>query len=228
VHHVQFAERAAYLADADALVVSDLHIGRDEQSAVTLPVGEREDLYQRLATHLDRFEPATVVFAGDVLHDFRGASVATSQSLERLASVCREAGADPRLVVGNHDPLLPSVWSGETHDAIELQDGTVVCHGHAEPDAGGTRYVVGHDHPVIEFEGTRRPCFLWGPEEYRGADLLMLPSFTRLAAGVPIDRLAADGFQSPLVTDADALQPIVIDENEPLRFPPIGELRSIL
>jgi metallophosphoesterase superfamily enzyme len=111
---------------------------------------------------------------------------------------------------------------------VRLQDGTVVCHGHEQPDVGGDRYVIGHDHPVIEIEGTRRPCFLWGPEEYRGSDLLMLPSFTRLAAGVPVDRLASRGFQSPLVTDGNALQPIVADGDEPLEFPPLGEFRSLL
>lgn len=217
-----------YLSAADALVVSDLHIGRDEGSAVTLPLGERQDLRERLEGHVERFQPAEVVFAGDVLHDFRGASVATSESLETLADICRRAGAEPHLLVGNHDPLLPSVWNGEVHDAITLGEGTVICHGHEEPDVGGERYVIGHDHPVIEVEGTRRPCFLWGPGEYRGADLLVLPSFTRLAAGVPIDRLARRGFQSPLVTDGNALQPIVADEDEPLRFPPIGEFQSLL
>lgn len=225
---VQFAERAIYLPSADALVVADLHIGRDERSAVTLPVGEREDLHDRLKALLERFDPATVIFAGDVLHEFRGASVATGRSLEQLATCCRKADAAPTLVVGNHDPLLPSIWRETVHDAVRLSDGTVVCHGHEEPETGGDRYVIGHDHPVIEIEGTRRPCFLWGPEEYRGADLLVLPSFTRLAAGVPVDRLARRGFQSPLVTDGKALQPIVVDDGEPLTFPPIGELQSLL
>jgi putative SbcD/Mre11-related phosphoesterase len=228
VQQARFVERAVYLPEADALVLSDLHIGRDERSAVTLPLGERKDLRERLTTAVERFEPTAVVFAGDILHEFRGASLGTAQSLEQLAAICERAGATPSLVVGNHDPLLPSVWSGEVHDAVTLEDGTVVCHGHEVPDAGGERYVIGHDHPVIEVEGTRRPCFLWGPGEYRGADLLMLPSFTRLAAGVPVDRLASRGFQSPLVTDPNALRPIVADGDEPLRFPPIGEFRSLL
>lgn len=228
MQQAQFTERAVYLSAADALVLADLHIGRDEGSAVTLPLGEHRDLCERLESHLERFQPGDVVFAGDVLHDFRGASVATGQSLETLTDICRRAGADPHLVVGNHDPLLPSVSTEEIHDAVSLRDGTVICHGHEEPDVGGERYVIGHDHPVIEIDGTRRPCFLWGPGEYRGADLLMLPSFTRLAAGVPIDRLAKRGFQSPLVADGNALQPIVADEGDPLWFPPIGEFRSLL
>lgn len=228
VQQARFAERTVYLPEADALVLSDLHIGRDEHSAVTLPLGEREDLCARLTADIERFEPEDVVFAGDILHDFRGASVATGQSLERLATICESAGATPLLVVGNHDPLLPSVWRGEVHDAVTLEDETVVCHGHEIPDAGGERYLIGHDHPVIEVEGARRPCFLWGPEAYRGADLLMLPSFTRLAAGVPVDRLANQGFQSPLITTPNALRPVVADADEPLWFPPIREFQSLL
>ena len=136
---------------------------------------------------------------------------------------------------------------------------TVVHHGHAEPErvepeeveskgvepervepegvSGNsvgadavTRYVVGHDHPTIEIEGVRRPCLLYGPDAYRGADVFVLPAFTRLAPGAVVNRMRADDFQSPVVTDADALRPVVWDEEagETLAFPPLGEFRRLL
>lgn len=227
MHGIEFVERAVYLPAADALVLTDLHVGRDASSSMTLPVGEREDLRDRLGAHIQRFRPDTVVFAGDVLHEFRGVSGATGRNLRELAELCESAGAEPVLLAGNHDPLLPSVWTGDVHDSVTLADDTVVCHGHQEPAAAGSRYMIGHEHPVIEIEGTRYPCFLRGDGAYRDADLLVLPSFTRLAPGVPVTRLVDEGFRSPLVTDGASLRPIVVDD-EPLEFPPIRELTSTL
>jgi metallophosphoesterase superfamily enzyme len=102
--------------------------------------------------------------------------------------------------------------------------------------------VIGHVHPTIGIEGDRRPCFLRGEGTYRGADLLVLPAFTRLAPGVAVNDMRTGAFDSPLVTDADRLAPVVVDPGggddgvdagegsagEPLRFPPLGEFRGLL
>ncbi|PSP72960.1 metallophosphoesterase [Halobacteriales archaeon QS_3_64_16] len=111
------------------------------------------------------------------------------------------------------------------------RDGTiVVTHGHELPEMEAGTYVIGHDHPAIEIEGQRRPCYLYGPGAHEGADVLMLPAFTRLAGGVEINGLHARELQSPLLTDLGEFRPIVYDEEseEALWFPPLAEFRSML
>jgi metallophosphoesterase superfamily enzyme len=272
VRDVILGRRAAYVASADALVVADAHLGRGEASAVAFPVGGPDDLRDRLAALLDRFGPGEVVFAGDVLHTFDRATDRAQRGLRALTDACRAAAARPVFVAGNHDGLLPSVVEAPVHDAYPLGDGTVVCHGHAAPDAsaaagrdrdqdrnrnrdrdrngdrdrdrdrdsdsnrnadpdpGPERYVIGHEHPTIAVEGDRHPCFLHGEGCYRGGDLLVLPTFTRLAAGVEVNGMATADFDSPLVGDADALCPIVHDPatEETFEFPPLGEFRRLL
>ena len=253
---VAFGERAAYLGRHDALVVADLHVGRGEASAVSLPVGEREDLLNRLSELLDRFDPATVVVAGDVVHTFDRVTERSLGTLEALRDACEANGAALELVAGNHDAALPSAWDGPVREECVLgpvrrrEHGsesesdvdpaaprTVVCHGHEGPSTAADRYVVGHVHPTIEIEGDRRPCFLRGERRDRGADLLMLPAFTRLAPGVAVNDMRTDAFDSPLVADADRLAPVVVDSNaggggsgtgEQLQFPPLGEFRELL
>ncbi|MFB6303840.1 MAG: metallophosphoesterase [Haloferacaceae archaeon] len=222
--------RACYLPDPDALVVADLHVGRAAASDVEYPLGERADLRERLAAAVDRFDPGTVAFAGDLLHRFDDASARSADALRDLAGVVRDAGARPVLVAGNHDVRLDEVWTGDAHDEYRLADGTVVCHGHAEPTADAPAYVVGHDHPTIAIEGQRRPCLLYGEGVYRGADLLMLPAFSRVAPGVEVNGMYASDFASPLVRDADALRPAVHDPDadETLAFPPLGRFRRML
>ncbi|QCJ47627.1 metallophosphoesterase [Haloprofundus sp. MHR1] len=236
-------DRAVFLPASGTLVVADLHVGRDEASDVEVPLGERADLRDRLAASLDRFSPAEVVFAGDVLHSFGRASAATETSLNGLTAACRDRGARPVLVAGNHDTMLSSVWDGPVHDEYRLvgkpgddsggggeESEVLVCHGHEDPDGVADCYVVGHDHPTITIEGRRRPCVLYGPGTYRSGDVLMLPAFNRLAPGVEVNGMRTRDFQSPLVTDADALRPLVYDDaaDEALRFPPLGKLRRLL
>ena len=235
MNDVAFADRAAYFEVPDVLVLADLHVGRDESSAVALPIGEREDLHERLASLLERFEPETVVVAGDVVHTFDGVSARSLKTLDRLTETCRDADATLELVAGNHDSALPAAWDGIVHDEYVVGEDTrtpraVICHGHEPPRRSGDRYVFGHVHPTIEIEGDRRPCFLYGNETYRAGDVLCLPAFTRLAPGVDVGNVATDEFETPLVADANRLEPIVIEpgSGEPLRFPPLGEFRSLL
>lgn len=227
---VAFADRALALPAADAVVVSDLHVGRGEASNVELPLGERADLRDRLLPLLDRFDPATVVLAGDVLHTFSGPTDRARDSLDGLATACRDRGASVVAVAGNHDTALDAVWDGTVLDEHRLPDGTLVCHGHAEPEADAPRYVVGHDHPAIEIEGQRHPCLLYGASVYRGRDLFVLPAFSALAAGTTVNGMRARDFQSPLVRSASALRPVVFDAetDEALAFPPLGEFRRLL
>lgn len=226
---VALADRGLYLADADALVVADLHVGRDEASNVALPLGEAADLRDRLAALVDRFTPATVVLAGDVLHTFSGASARTRETLADLASVCRDRGASVVPVAGNHDVALAEAWDGDVRDAVRLDD-VVVCHGHAEPAAEAAAYVVGHDHPAVEIEGRRHPCLLYGAAQYRGADVYVLPAFTPLAGGAVVNGMYASDFDGPLVRRAGALRPVVADPDggDALLFPPLDEFRDLL
>jgi hypothetical protein len=239
VDWLDFRDRAVFLPGSDVLVLADTHVGRAEASDVTVPLGEAADLDDRLGALLDACDPREVVVAGDVLHRFDRASHGVRESLTSLTDACRDAGARPVLVAGNHDTVLDAVWDGPCHDEYRLADAVpadagggdvLVCHGHEVPESSAALYVVGHDHPTVDIEGRRRPCFLYGAGVYRGGDVLMLPAFTRLAAGVEINDMRGSDFQSPLVADADAFRPVVYDPDRgaSLTFPELGRFRRLL
>ena len=228
---LRFAGRAAFLPAADALVLADLHVGRDATSNVRVPLGERRDLRERLAALVDRFDPGSVVFAGDVLHAFSYLPDGARETFADLETVVADASADLVVVRGNHDTHLDDLT--ESADEHRLGDGTVVCHGHEAPEVEAPRYVIGHDHPALVIEGKKRPCALHGSGAYRGADVLMLPAFSRLAAGTAINGMRTRDFASPLIregTGIDGFRPLVHDpdRDETLTFPPLGEFRRLL
>ncbi|WP_336022206.1 metallophosphoesterase [Halobellus salinisoli] len=228
---IEVLPRAVYLRGADALVLADLHVGRGDASNVTLPVGERRDLRERLEALLARTDPATTVFAGDLLHRFGAVTERSRETVEALRRCCADAESDPVFVRGNHDNALDTAVDDiREYYVVCDEPRTVVCHGHEEPTVDADRYVIGHDHPAIGIEGRRRPCALVAPEAYRGADVLMLPAFSRLAPGVEINDARADDLLSPLLDDLDDVRPVVYDEGreEALAFPPLGSFRLLL
>lgn len=222
--------RALYLQSTGTLVVADLHLGREATANVSAPLGERTDLLGRLSTLRLAFEPTRIVFAGDLLHSFSTIPAGVEKTVAELSQECVDDGADVIAIKGNHDRLLDSVWPGSVESAVKLNDGTVICHGHEEPELRGTRYLIGHDHPAITIEGVKHPCFCVDPTGYRNAELVVLPAFTRLAGGVELNRLRADALQSPLVSSVDSLRPIVWDSDDEtaVQFPPFGEFRRLL
>ncbi|MFC6728970.1 metallophosphoesterase [Natronoarchaeum mannanilyticum] len=241
-----FRDRSLYLPAADALVCADLHVGRDRSSNVELPLGESDDLLDRIEALLSRFEPSEFVVAGDALHSFDRVPRGVATTFADLAELVADAGAEFVVTTGNHDTMLDSVIGGDaaaTEVAGELADAAtvadeyrlsgidaVVLHGHEQPGADAEVYVCGHDHPAIRIEGKRHPCYLFGEGVRGGADVLVVPAFNRLAPGTLVNRARSDGFQSPLLDRSSAFRPIVRDDDaaETFWFPPLDELRSML
>jgi putative SbcD/Mre11-related phosphoesterase len=224
---VRLRDRAAFFDGM--LVVADLHIGRGASSNVELPVGDGADMADRFRELCRQFDPEVAVVAGDLLHSFRSVPGSIHETVDGIERAADEVDAAVVVTPGNHDNLLDAVWSGRIETEFRHSD-TVVCHGHVEPEADAERYVVGHDHPTIEIEGKRHPCWLAGDAQYRDAAVLMLPSFNRLVPGVRINEMSTADFMSPLVGDADRLRPAVRDQDgeETLSFPPLGEFRHRL
>ncbi|MDZ7746309.1 MAG: metallophosphoesterase [Halobacteriales archaeon] len=224
-----YRDRAVFLPDTRTLVLADLHIGRDEASNLEFRVGEHDDLTDRFERLLTHFTPDEVVVAGDFLHSFSTVPRGVLETVTELKAACREESARLVVVPGNHDAMLEEVWDGPTH--TEYRTGEwVVCHGHEEPTTAATGYIVGHEHPAIDIEGQRRPCYLAGEAVYGDSDLLMLPAFTRLAGGVEVNAMRARHFDSPLVETTRTLSPVVRDPDadETLEFPPLSEFRRLL
>ena len=95
-------------------------------------------------------------------------------------------------------------------------------------DADVELIVIGHDHPTLDVEMKKEPCFLYGKQAWRGKDVLVLPAFNPLCAGTSINMLDSRDFLSPFIREGDigAYRPIIVVEGEALEFPPLREFRD--
>lgn len=197
------AAHAVWLEEWRTLAVADLHLGyawAHRAEGQLLPVDTREDSTERLLKLLDRYPAEDVVLLGDVVH--RAVDVPALHSELRWLALTVGGRARLRLIGGNHDRELAATLA-TAGIALEIAESTTVgphrlLHGDQADEsvaayhlrtqtAMGGRVIFGHEHPAITLSDgvashVKCPAFLAGP------GILVLPAFSRWAAGSEIGR----------------------------------------
>lgn len=226
---MRYCDRAVFLPNSKSLVIADLHLGRGIAETISYPVDSFQDDTARLTALLETYSPDEVVIAGDIVHAFSGIPKTVKEQLSELERIIQETRADLRYVRGNHDtvlddlteiPLTPTYQPGSTN--------ILITHGHELPDATATTYIIGHEHPAINIEGRKYPCFLKGPTPDETGTVLILPSFSTLTSGTTMNSSTNSTVDSPIVSDIEAFSPIVYstDTDEVFQFPPLSVFAS--
>jgi DNA ligase-associated metallophosphoesterase len=187
------ARRAAYLAEERVLAVADLHLGyawTHRARGQILPLSAPDDTLPRLQALLDDYQPRSLVLLGDIVHGPAPVAEFRAELLTILAQL-RER-AELVLIAGNHDRHLTHL-AGTALVREHRAGPHLLLHGDTPDEAAaaahlatvrtaGGRLIMGHEHPAIVVSdrvanSARVPCFL------AADDLLVLPAFSRWAAG---------------------------------------------
>ncbi|OUJ18175.1 Phosphohydrolase Icc/MPP superfamily [Methanonatronarchaeum thermophilum] len=228
---IEVYNSALYLPDIDVCVVSDLHIGLEDEllrQGISFPLNEEEIITTRLSEVIERFNPHKTVLNGDILHSFGKIWSGVSTKLEKVLDIC----GDCVLIEGSHDKMLPTLMEDKDrniHKHLEI-DGVFFLHGDRElPLDNPEMVVLGHEHPAIEIEGDKLDCFLVDRSK-KDSDLILTPSFSPLTKGVSVNRLKSRDFMSPIMNrrDLDKFEVLVEIDSEVLRFPELGSFRDML
>ena len=186
-------ERAIFWPRRAALIVADLHWGKDatfRAAGLGIPHGAAGDDLARLERALTRTGAARLLLLGDLLHARAGREAATFARVAEWRA--RHPALDITLVRGNHDRGAgdpPAEWGFACADE-PLPDAPFVLRHYPQPAPGG--YVLaGHLHPAARLRGAGRqqlrlPCFWFG------ADVGVLPAFGSFTGGAPIAPAPAD------------------------------------
>lgn len=167
---VLLPERAAFLPDAETLLVADVHFGKAaafRAAHIPLPGGNTEDEIARLTSAVKRTGARRIIFLGDLLHTKRGRD---AQTLALVRAWRREhSDLDMVLVRGNHDTHAsdpPEDWAISCVEAPYPLAPFLLQHLPV-PHADG--YVLaGHLHPAARLIGAgqqlKLPCFWFGQQ----------------------------------------------------------------
>lgn len=181
-------EKAIYVEQLKALLVSDVHLGKPETFqavGVPIPTAVNQTTLDRLRQLCLQYELESVFVLGDLFHS-KLALVATVLDpwFEFVASI----SADVRLIVGNHDrTLVPQLEQLSIHcipDEIQLNQLLLTHEPILKPDCFT---ICGHIHPCVriqsKLDNLRLPCFYLEQAQNR----LVLPSFGEFTGGYDVE-----------------------------------------
>jgi len=180
-------QRAIHWPVRQALLVADLHWGKDEafrSRGTHLPEGILDEDLARLAECIDSSDTEIVYVLGDLIHHRDGMS---RPVVDRVARWRERHSVEMALIPGNHDrhfPELPAAWRIERlAETIDLGPFRLV-HDPTEPDANDRYRLGGHIHPVLSLgrhnDRVTLPCFQF-TQTYG-----LLPAFSRFTGGARI------------------------------------------
>ncbi len=179
-------------------VIADVHLGYAEarqRKGDAVPLTESQTLHEDL-TQAWRAQPfARLVVAGDLFERRADADL-----LAPLLSWCRLHDVEfLGLTPGNHDRGLENVpelriWP----EGFEVGRWRIVH----EPGTITDSWVCGHFHPCLRIQGRKIPCYVIG------ANRLILPAFSRDAAGVEVTALGLEkGFTVVPAVEVPPMKP---------------------
>lgn len=214
-----------YIKETETCVLSDIHIGLEEEllaQGLIFPLREKEELLRRIEIILAKLNPKRFVIAGDVVHSFGRADQRIRRKLDAILNTIRSR-CDLVLISGTHDGMLP--YMGFAAQSRYDEGGYTVSHGDEDLRDHG-HLIMGHEHPVLDVEMMRIPCYLFGSGLMDGMDIVVLPAFNPLCQGVAVNHLEAPDLLSPLLRrlDVGKLHPVVEMEGEVVVFPVIRRL----
>ncbi|SMF43063.1 ligase-associated DNA damage response endonuclease PdeM [Pseudobacteriovorax antillogorgiicola] len=184
-------DRCIYWLDESWLILSDLHLGKDESfryHGIPIPgeVGERD--LDRLEANIKKFNPKRVVVAGDFIH--HNSSLST-HIIRNFAKRRKSWECEFIVVEGNHDrhvPEFPMVWNVHRVYGSLIKSNVRLIHDLGEQhDPWNGLTISGHLHPVVSVDlGLTQlilPCY------YLQGSSLVLPAFTSFSTGAKVEPL---------------------------------------
>lgn len=237
---IEYLKGAAYFPEIDVCACADVHIGIEDAliaEGFSLPLNEERELLDRFKDIVRTFQPKTFVLNGDILHEFGRLRKNTKKSFDRIMLALLASVDEVVMITGSHDKMMEAALAGIdgiSSDTSYFKGGVLFTHGDSIPlkakESDVKMIVIGHDHPTLDIELKKQPCFLYGEKAWRGKDILILPAFNPLCAGTSINFLESRDFLSSFVREGDIgeYRPIITTDDETLEFPGLKDFRDIL
>ena len=209
---------ALYLHETKTLVISDLHIGiENELREHGVYVGSKTWMMQhRILDLWEKWKPEKLFILGDIKHTIPSSSFSETKELQDFFNTIKEY-MRIYIVPGNHDgnirKLLPRDIVIHPSDGFIYQD-IGFLHGHRWPNERlmSCRYIIfGHTHPAIQLTDRLglpiiEPCWVRGffykdktRERYKtwneNIEFIIIPAFNPLLGGIAVNR---EGIVGPL------------------------------
>ena len=181
-------DKALYLPDEEALLVSDVHLGKAETfQSLGIPISSQmnQENLDRLRSLCWQTQPKKLFILGDLFHSKKSL---VPEVLVAWDKFLKEINAKTTLIVGNHDRRLISKLPPLSMDCLveAVALGSFLLSHEPETSNHLALNICGHIHPVVKLrsptDSLRLPCFFVEYAQRR----LTLPSFGEFTGGYEI------------------------------------------
>ncbi len=223
-----------YLRDINGVVVSDLHLGFEEEMnlhGLFLPKLQREHVEGVVDRIIERYNPEKIFINGDFKHEFSKNLPQEWDDVIHFIDRYRQQ-TDLYFIRGNHDNYLLTILarSGmQMHDFYE-DDRYFIYHG--DRDLGLRKLtILGHEHPSISLrDGVggvfKIHSFIYNPESH----VLITPSMSFFSSGSDVSTsLMNDEHFTPVLKKTQAAKFRIFGITEEfglVDLGPLGDLRQ--
>ena len=224
---IEIIDLGLYLTKHKILVLSDFHIGYEEElnkKGVMVPRVQYKDVIDRLELIFSRVKPELIVINGDLKHEFGAISKQEWKETMRLIDYLERKGKLV-LIKGNHDTILGPIAEKKDIKVVDelYVDDILITHGHKIPEKLASVIIIGHEHPAVNIRSDVRTekykCYLKG--KYKGNVLIVQPSFNLLLEGTDVN---SEELLSPFLDqDLDNFDVFVVDK----KVYDFGKLKNI-
>lgn len=232
--NLKLIDLALFLKKENTLILSDFHIGYDEnlnKGGVLIPRFQFKDIMERLKKIIKNKKFKTIIINGDLKDEFGTISSSEWKQTLELLDFLSEHTEKIILIKGNHDILLRPIADKRNIELKEYHkiDDMFITHGHKIFDTidftKSKIVIIGNEHPAISLskEGRKETfkCFLVG--KWKKKTLIVLPSFNPITIGSDVLK---EKFLSPYLEKIGNFNAYVV-EDKIYNFGKIKKLQTI-
>ena len=197
-----------YLRDISAVVVSDLHLGFEEEMnlhGLFLPKMQLKHVEEKIDKMMERYSPETIIINGDFKQEFsRNLSQEWDDILyfiEKYSSL-----ANLKFIRGNHDNYLITILERKGIDLYEYYESDRYYIYHGDRDLGLKKItMLGHEHPSLVLRDSiggivRMNCFAYSESEH----VAITPSLSFYSTGTDVSQsLISEEHFTPVLKKVD-------------------------
>lgn len=229
IKDIELIDLAVYLPKHKTVILADAHIGYEQdmiKKGIFIPKTYFKDMMKRIKDIFSKVEVETVIFNGDIKHEFGAISEQEWNDTLKLWNFLEKNSKKIILIRGNHDTILGPLAKKknlEIKDYVIIDD-IFITHGHKIhkiPKKIKT-IIIAHEHPAVSLAETGRvekyKCFLVG--SYKRKKLVVMPSLFLLTEGTDILR---EKLLSPYLKDISNFDVLVVGD----KIYPFGKVKNL-
>ncbi len=185
---------ALYIKPAKILVISDIHIGYEDdlnKKGFLIPRVHFKEMIDRLGKIMVKTNPETIIITGDLKHQFGSISDQEWRDTLRFFDFLAKSCKNIIIVKGNHDTILTPIARKRSIKMVDYfsvktkikgkSSNIYICHGDVIPESKDKDFaesdivIIGHEHPAARIsDGIRTEkfkCFIYGKWKPKKANI---------------------------------------------------------